>query len=244
MGRLPRIYLPGYPLHIIQRGNNRHSLFHDAADYRRCFGMLRAASARFDIRVHAYVLMTNHFHLLATPSNVGNLGRMMQSMGIRYVQYYNAKYSRTGTLWEGRFKSTLVDSESYFLTCSRYIELNPVRAGLVRNPVDYSWSSYRFNAMGIPDALSEKHEIYAQLGTTPSECESAYRAMFCTEISQADLAAIRLCTQRSWVLGHQALCEAVLAQTGRRPYPGSRGRKKGWRKQDSLNLSTQEPPPR
>jgi putative transposase len=230
MGRLPRIYLPGLPVHVIQRGNNRGDVFRAEGDFQRFLQLLALTARRFEIDLHAYVLMTNHFHLLATPVSQRHLGRMMQSLGIRYVQFFNAKYSRTGTLWEGRYKSTLVDSESYFLACSRYIELNPVRAGLVKRPNDYRWSSFRGNALGERDDLLRSHEVFLRLGESAQERLSAYRALFDEELQASVLCTIRDCTQRSWLLGRPDLGKEVLAKTGRRPFPAAPGRRKGWRK--------------
>lgn len=155
MARQPRYVLPGQPQHVIQRGNNRDVIFVAEADYRFYLDKLKDACDRMGCEVHAYVLMTNHVHLLMTPYEENSLGRVMQSLGRRYVQYFNYRYRRTGTLWEGRYRATLIDAESYLLTCYRYIELNPVRAGMVSHPGDYPWSSYRSNALGqrffLPD---------------------------------------------------------------------------------------------
>ena len=148
MARLPRLDLPGIPQHIVQRGNDRQACFADAADYLRYRQELGEAALRYDCALHAYVLMTNHVHLLTTPREPGGVSRMMQAIGRRYVGSFNARYRRTGTLWEGRFKSALVDSEHYVLACYRYIELNPVRAGIVTSPREYRWSSHARNAHG------------------------------------------------------------------------------------------------
>ena len=148
MARLPRLYVPGCSHHIIQRGNNRDACFFDERDYAFYLQQLQQSASQFNVAVHAFVLMTNHVHLLVTPSTADGCGKMMQSLGRKYVRYINITYQRSGTLWEGRYKSTLVDSELYFLTVSRYIELNPVRAGMVEAPGDYPWSSFRANGMG------------------------------------------------------------------------------------------------
>jgi putative transposase len=143
MARLPRYTLPGQPQHVILRGNNRSIIFAADEDYRFFLDCLGDAATRHGCVIHAYVLMTNHVHLLITPEHEGSIGKALQSVGRRYVQYFNYTYQRTGTLWEGRYKATLIDSESYLLTCYRYIELNPVRADMVPHPRDYLWSSYR-----------------------------------------------------------------------------------------------------
>ena len=148
MARLGRYLLPEQPLHVIQRGNNRAPIFFGVEDYARYRAWLAAAAAEYGCAIHAYVLMTNHVHLLVTPRQAESLPRAMQSLGRRYVRYVNAAYHRTGTLWEGRYRAAPIDSEAYLLACSRYIELNPVRAGMVRHPRDYRWSSWHANAQG------------------------------------------------------------------------------------------------
>jgi putative transposase len=143
MPRLPRYILPGVPQHIIQRGNNRQAIFAAEGDYITYLDWLKRAADQYGLYIHAYVLMTNHVHLLATPMAEDSIGKALQSLGRRYVQYFNFSYGRTGTLWESRYRATVVDADSYFLACSRYIELNPVRASMVQAPGDYRWSSYR-----------------------------------------------------------------------------------------------------
>lgn len=156
MARAPRITIPAYPHRIIQRGNNRAATFFADADYRFFLDCLRQAKIKCQCRIYAYVLMTNHFHLLVEPAEVGDLGRFMQSVGRRYVRYVNRTYGRSGTLWEGRFKSAATSRDEYLIACSRYIELNPVRAGLVTHPKDYRWSSYQHRALGISDRLLDE----------------------------------------------------------------------------------------
>ena len=152
MPRKPRMYLPQVPCHVIQRGNNREATFFAEQDYQYYLECLKDASCRYGVSIHAYVLMTNHVHLLMTPEKVESISLTMQSLGRRYVQYINKEYRRTGTLWESRHKASLVQAEKYLLTCSRYIELNPVRAGMVDHPADYKWSSFRANAYGELDS--------------------------------------------------------------------------------------------
>ena len=172
MSRQPRFVLPGQPQHVIQRGNNRDVIFVSDEDYRFYLEKLGLACERFSCDLHAYVLMTNHVHLLMTPHAEDSIGKVMQSLGRYYVQYFNCRYRRTGTLWEGRYKATLLDSDTYLLTCSRYIELNPVRAAMVEAPSDYPWSSYSCNAMGKITSLITPHELYLELGsTTDDRCE-------------------------------------------------------------------------
>jgi REP-associated tyrosine transposase len=162
MARLARIVLPGHSVHIIQRGNNRQAVFFAEEDYHNYLRTLGEAAAEGGCAIHAYALMTNHIHLLTTPAHENSLSLMMQSLGGRYVRYINRIYQRSGSLWEGRFKSSLIDSDRYLLICSRYIELNPVRAGMVDTPQDYPWSSYHRNALGHDDAIITPHFLYKQ----------------------------------------------------------------------------------
>jgi len=201
VARQPRFVLPGHPQHVIQRGNNRHVIFADEADYRLYLDTLKEACERFTCRVHAYVLMTNHVHLLMTPDHEAGIGRVMQSLGRRYVQYFNCRYRRTGTLWEGRYKAALLDTEPYLLTCYRYIELNPVRAGMVTRPDAYRWSSHRCNAQGEPDVLVTPHSLYLQLAESEERRFRAYRALFRDPLEEVVIDAIRQATNKAWVLG-------------------------------------------
>lgn len=202
MARLPRIVIPGQALHLIQRGNNRQATFFTDDDYRFYLECLHDASARHACAIHAYALMTNHVHLLLTPLAVHAASRFMQTVGRRYVRYVNHLYRRSGTLWEGRFKSTLIDSERYLLTCSRYIELNPVRAGMVDVPGDYRWSSYHCNALGQVDVQIEPHPLYEGLGSHTEQRAEAYRDLFSQHVNDDDLARIRAATEDDTVLGN------------------------------------------
>jgi putative transposase len=201
MARLPRLYVPGCSHHIIQRGNNRTACFLDARDYAFYLQQLQLSAEQYSVAIHAFVLMTNHVHLLVTPESADSCGKMMQSLGRKYVRYINLTYRRTGSLWEGRYKSTLVDSETYFLTVSRYIEMNPVRARMVALPDDYPWSSYRANAMGNDIKLLSPHAVYVALGRTQGQRILNYRALFRQEIDASVISDIRHCTNQSWVLG-------------------------------------------
>jgi putative transposase len=189
--RRPRVFVPEQPLHVIQRGHNRCALFMRDEDYfvyRHCF---TEASCRHDCMVHAYVLMTNHVHFLITPRSESGIASVMQSVGARYVRYVNDRYGRTGTLCEGRYRATLIDSDQYLFTCYRYIEMNPVRAGLVSHPHAYRWSSYGANALGRPDALVSPHERFRALGDD-SECRQlAYRALFDQVLDEQEVTRIR-----------------------------------------------------
>jgi len=226
MARLPRIFLPGQPLHVIQRGNNREPIFAADEDYRFYLRCLQEAAEAQSLTIHAYVLMTNHVHLLVTPETELSLPKTLQSIGRRYVQYFNSTYQRTGTLWEGRYKSTLIDSERYLLTCMRYIEMNPVRAEMVAHPSDYPWSSYRANAQGNSNVLIASHALYRSLGRTDKERQSAYRQLFRAQVSKADEDAIRDATNKGWALGDSHFSAKVEALTDRRATPLPRGRHK------------------
>ena len=196
MPHTSRLVLPGVPLHVIQRGNNRAAAFHSASDFQRYRETLYHASHRFRCAIHAYVLMTNHVHMLITPEDEAGPSRMMQLMGRKYVRYINTRIHRTGTLWEGRFRSALIDSERYFLACSRYIELNPVRAQMIPGADQYRWSSHRHNAFGEPDPLITPHALYCALDPTPEGRQAAYRSLFQTPIEMSTLESIRRATQR------------------------------------------------
>jgi putative transposase len=224
MARLKRYFIPEQPQHVIQRGNNREPTFAAAADYQFYLDVLRKASERHGLRIHAYVLMTNHVHLLATPESPSSLPKTLQSLGRRYVQYFNYTYGRTGTLWEGRYRATVIDTERYLLTCMRYIELNPVRAGMVTRPGDYRWSSYHRNGESASDPLLCDHGLYGQLGRTIEQRCVAYRRLFRSQLGEADLQAIREATHSGWALGNDRFRAQVEALSARRAAPRPRGR--------------------
>lgn len=226
MARLPRYNLPGQPQHVILRGNNRSIIFAADDNYRFFLDCLEDAATRHGCAIHAYVLMTNHVHFLITPEREDSIGKALQSVGRRYVQYFNYTYRRTGTLWEGRYKATLIDSENYLLTCYRYIELNPVRADMAAHPRDYAWSSYRWHAEGEPDKLVTDHALYLALGKSGTERQAAYRALFKLHIGEASLTAIREATNKSWVLGTGRFQEEIAAAVNRRVAPLPKGRPK------------------
>lgn len=223
MARLPRFLLPGYPQHVIQRGNNRQQILFDEEDYWFLWERLLAASEKYRCDIHAYALLPNHFHLLVTPWQENGIGKLMQYAGRYYVQYFNRRYERTGTLWEGRYRATLLDPQAYLLLCSRYLELNPVRAGFVDDPQDYDWSSYGFNATGREDNLVTPHPEYQELGKTPKTRESAYRKSFSQTIDEDMLARIRNATNKAWVLGNEAFCRGIEGDLNRRATPRLRG---------------------
>jgi len=223
MSRQPRFILPGQPQHVIQRGNNRDVIFVSDDDYRFYLEKLAAACERFGCDLHAYVLMTNHVHLLMTPQTEDGISKVMQSVGRYYVQYFNHQYKRTGTLWEGRYKATLIDSEAYLLLCSRYIELNPVRADMVDAPENYPWSSYACNALGATNALIKPHELYLALGLNTDERCEAYKGLFASHIASIQLDEIRESTNKSWVLGSSKFKERIEELTARQAQPRGRG---------------------
>lgn len=226
MPRRPRFNVTNMPQHVIQRGNNRQSCFLSESDYRTYLNYLRNACEAHGCNVHAYVLMSNHAHILVTQSRLGGLSKMMQSLGRRYVKRFNEINRRTGTLWEGRYKASLVSTDEYLLTCYRYIELNPVRAGLVGRPRDYRWSSYRCNALGSTDDLVERHETYLRLGNDENTRCSAYRELFGTEIGSAALENIRDCANGELVLGNEKFKNKMEQMLSRPSRPGKAGRPK------------------
>lgn len=191
MPRLPRYAPSELPSHIIQRGNNRQPCFADDQDRAVYHACLEEASRRYCVDVHAMVLMTNHAHLLVTPRGSGSVSAMMQALGRDYVSWFNKRHTRTGTLWEGRFRSFVIESETYLLRCYRYIELNPVRAGIVTEPGQYSWSSYRQNAWGYASSVIVQHPVYLALGKSPDERRAQYRALFDEILSSDQLREIR-----------------------------------------------------
>lgn len=184
MPRKPRFFVPNVPMHVVQRGHNREPVFFEEADYLEYLCWLKAAAVKHEVKIHAYVLMTNHIHLLATPFDASGLGLMMQAVSRRYVPYINHKYGKSGSLWEGRYKANLVDAETYLLTCMRYIELNPVRAAMVTRPEDYAWSSYCANALGEMDALISPHPVYLALGQNNTTRLATYRELFTHAIDE------------------------------------------------------------
>lgn len=224
MARHPRLDLPDVPQHIVQRGNNRGACFFDDHHRRLYLDLVRDAARANGVSVHAYVLMTNHVHVLATPRAAGAVSALMQTVGRRYVQWINKLRGRTGTLFEGRFRSSLVQSERYLLSCYRYVELNPVRAGLVTNPVDYRWSSYRCNALGQPDGLIEPHPLFAELGETPAQRHQRYQAFVADGLAADDDGAIRSHVRQGRALGSADFQAWVESVTGRRAVITARGR--------------------
>lgn len=214
MARPPRYDLAGIAQHVVQRGNNRLPCFLDDEDRQRYLQCLRQGLLRFGCRLHAYVLMSNHTHLLLTPDETGAVSRLMHTFGRNYAGLFNGRHGRTGTLWEGRYKACLVDSGSYFLACSRYIELNPVRAWMVAQPGEYPWSSYGANATGRVDLLLTSHPEYLALGSEPATRAMAYRALFADALPDELVEEIRRYLQQQKVLGADRFRSWVEARTG------------------------------
>ena len=200
MARRPRLFLPGISVHVIHRGNNRCAMFRGGYDYHLFLDLLLRDAVTHGVAVHGYVLMTNHFHLIATPSLASRLPDMMQNIGRTYVPQFNRRYERTGSLWEGRYRASPIGDEKYWLTCLRYVELNPVRAGLVASPELYEWSSYRAHAFGRQDPLLTPHPLYLAQGHTPLQRQQAWQAMCAVPIEDQALIAIRRAVQTNRAL--------------------------------------------
>jgi putative transposase len=216
--------LAGQPHHVIQRGNNRQPIFASSADYQALLSLLGDASKKFDVAIHAYVLMSNHFHLLATPRTSDGLPKMMQAVGRSYVRYFNDSQKRSGTLWEGRYKSTVIQTERYLLACMVYIDLNPVRAGLVVGPQDYAWSSHMHYLGARLDRLITPHAMYWELGNTPFAREAAYADLVQAGVNPVQQAALTEATLRGWALGESDFVADLQKRTSRRVTKTSAGR--------------------
>ena len=224
MPRKPRFNLVGVPQHVIQRGNNREPCFYSEEDYHRYLSDLQTSARKFNCRIHAYVLMTNHVHILVTPLAEHGVSQVMQALGRRYVYYVNKTYKRTGTLWEGRYKSCLIDSDEYLFICMRYIELNPVRATMVDHAGEYQWSSYQSNAQGKSDSLITPHPLYLALGKTESLRQEAYRELFRYHVDHETLHEIREALNHELVLGRSYFKDKIEQITNRQARLGVSGR--------------------
>ena len=224
MPRRARIVAGGYPMHVILRGIDRTAIFFDDSDYRLFLDYLSGAADVESVGVHAYVLMTNHVHLLMTAEHAAGIPQVMKRLGQRYVQHINRRYQRTGGLFEGRFRSSLIEADGYLLACQRYIELNPVRAGMVEAPADYRWSSHRANALGHVDAVITPHPLYQSLAESIEARYAAYRHLFETELDASLLLRLRECTNGGFVLGNERFAQQIAAMVGRRTWKGSPGR--------------------
>jgi putative transposase len=224
MARLPRIGPLGIPQHIIQRGNNRQVCFASDQDMSVYAHFLEEYSQKFSVSIHAWVFMTNHVHLLATPFSEEAVSKMMQALGRRYVRYFNREYQRSGTLWEGRFKSSLVQSDIYLLQCQRYIELNPVRASMVLDPAEYIWSSYHSNALGKEIALYTAHDEYLKLGRTGIQRQKVYRSLFHVHVEEELIVDIRSAVNKGLALGDDRFKHEIETLCSRRVRPAKMGR--------------------
>lgn len=224
MARLPRLVVPGWPHHVIQRGNNRQAIVRTDADRRAWREILAESLETHGVTLQAYVLMDNHFHLLLTPPSPQALSRMMQSLGRRYVGGHNALHGRSGTLWEGRYKCSPVETEAYFLACMRYIELNPVRAGMVLHAGEFLWSSAGHHLGLRQDALVSDHPVYWQLGNTPFERERRYRDLLEAGMSEREAAVITEAALKGWALCPPDVLQAQGLAGGRPLSPRGRGR--------------------
>ncbi len=230
MPRKPRISPIGIPQHVIVRGNNRQPCFtrkDDMVFYMTC---LKKYSKKHNVQIHAWVLMTNHIHLLCTPLGENAVSKTMQDVGRLYVSYFNKIYKRTGTLWEGRYKSSLVQSEYYLLAVYRYIELNPVRAAIVEDPADYSFSSYQVNALGKQSDLCTPHSEYLSLGSKPKNRQKNYRLLFEQRLDDKLIENIRKTTNKGMAIGSEGFIAQIKALTGYNLVGVNRGRPVGWRK--------------
>jgi putative transposase len=224
MPRPKRICIPDLPHHAVQRGNNRHATFYRDDDYAVYLDFLGEAAIEHQVSIHAYALMTNHAHLLLTPTKPDGLSSIMQTLGRRYVTYINRTYRRSGTLWEGRFRSAVIDSDRYCLTCYRYIDLNPLRAGLVDRPADYRWCSFRSNALAYQCNLLTPHILYEQLGSTRRERAARYHELVNERLDDNSLRRIRFGTRKGLPVGRQDFKEEIEHHLGRRLGSGRVGR--------------------
>lgn len=235
MPRRPRIHLDGIPLHIVQRGHNREPCFFGEEDCHAYLYWLSEALQKERCALHAYALMTNHVHLLVTPERASSIPQIIIALGRRYVQYINRIYRRTGTLWDSRYKSSLIQADSYLLSCQRYIELNPVRAAMVDDPAHYRWTSYRHNALGQPNTYLLPHPIYFSLGHDGKTRQSAYRSLFRGELDQEAISDIRLALNQNQPLGNSRFYAKVEAMTGQRREPKPRGRPRKQREESAVH---------
>lgn len=224
MARLPRLTVPGYPHHIIQRGNNRQAIVRDDEDREALLELITTRARQHGVALHAWVLMDNHFHLLATPETAEGVPRWMQDVGRSYVRRFNDRHQRSGTLWEGRYKSTLIQTERYFLACMAYIELNPVRAGMVAEPRQYPWSSHLHHIGQRVDRYLSAHPVYWALGNTPFAREAAYADWVRSGLSAQQQKAITDAALHGWALGDEGFAGELQKQTSRRVSRAAKGR--------------------
>lgn len=224
MARLPRLTVPGYPHHVIQRGNNHQDIFLSVANYQYLLRLIAENAQKFEVDIHSYVLMTNHFHLLATPRTEAGLPQMMQAVGRSYVRYFNDMYGRSGTLWEGRYRSTLIQTDRYLLACMVYIDLNPVRAGLASDVRDYPWSSHAFYVGMRSDKLIIPHPLFWELANTPFSREAAYSELVQAGVSAHQQEMLTRSVLDGWALGEPDFIEDLQKRTKRRVSKSKAGR--------------------
>lgn len=231
MPRPHRICVPGFPHHVVQRGNDRQDTFYEANDYVAYLAFLEDAAEKHGMAVHAYVLMTNHVHMLVTPTESNSLSLAVQSLSRRFVTHINKTHCRTGTLWEGRFRSSVVDNDHYCLACYQYIELNPVRAAMVATPADYRWSSYRSNGLGMTDSLITPHPVYLALARTPSARTAQYRRMIGDSVQGDLVERFRFGVRKGLPVGNKCFKAEIERQLGRTLGTGQVGRPRKIRRQ-------------
>lgn len=224
MARLPRLTVAGYPHHVIQRGNDRQAIVRDDQDRQRLLDLWTEHTRTFKVAIHAWVIMDNHFHLLATPETADGLPQMMQAVGRAYVRYFNLRHQRTGTLWEGRYRSNLIESERYLLACMVYIDLNPVRAGMAEQPQDHRWSSHRHCIGVASDKLVSPHALYWALGNTPFAREAAYAQLVQSGLVTRQREELTRSVLSGWALGSEAFLGELQQGTKRRLSPAKAGR--------------------
>jgi putative transposase len=224
MARQPRLTVAAYPHHIIQRGNDRQPIVRDDADRERLLALWQEHAQTFKVAIHAYVIMDNHFHLLLTPDTHDGLPQMMQAVGRAYVRYFNLRHHRSGTLWEGRYRSNLIESERYLLACMVYIDLNPVRAGMVGQAADYPWSSHRHCIGQVNAPWLKPHALFWGLGNTPFAREAAYAELVHTGLASREKAQLTQSALSGWALGSSDFLSGLQHSTQRRLLPGKAGR--------------------
>lgn len=224
MARLPRLIVPSQPHYVIQRGNNAQPVFQDAFDYITFLAWLRTGAKTFKVAIHAYVLMPDQLHLLASPADENGLGQLMQWLGRYYVPYFNQKYQRSGALWQGRYKTSLVEPANFFLLCTRYIEQAPVGLGLAPGAADYGWSSFAHHAGLKPDPVITDHALYWSLGNTPFDREAAYLRLIEQNLTPDQVAAVEGAVLKGWPLGSEAFKLALQQKLKRQVMPAKRGR--------------------
>lgn len=224
MARLSRLVVPHQPHHVMQSGNGSQAIFQEPEDYRHFLKWLREAARQFKVALHAYVFMPDQVQLLVSPSDTTGLGKLMQWVGRYYVPYFNQKYQRAGTLWQGRYRATVIEPEHYFMLCSRYIELAPVRAELVGEAWLYPWSSCAHHTGAQPDPYITDHPLYWELGNTPFEREAAYKTMIEQALTKEQVRTLQSAIHKGWALGSEAFKRALERQLHRRVQPAKKGR--------------------